>query len=421
MSANPAAALVAGPGAPAIAGTSAEPALSAWRMSTIGALLIAVGPISMTLYTPALTSLMSVLDASQEAIRATITVYLMGFAAAQLICGPLSDRFGRRPVLLVSLAFYVIGSTIAALAPGVSLLLLARVIQGAGACSGMALSRVMVVDRFSGNAAARIISLMSLILSVAPTAAPILGGALIAQWSWRVLFVLMALYGALLMALVLALPETNLKRNPRAIELRALVVTYVSLLVSRAFVSRVLLSALGIGGYYTFASLAPFILIGRLGLSSTGFGIATATIMASYFLGSLVTNRLLRRFEMARVIRLGALIVLLASATLGCGFWVWGLGTAALVGPMALWLFGLAFAMPGITSGALSLYPRNAGAAAALMGSLQMGAGFVGATVAALFADAVVAAVIVPPAMGALAAILYLLANRPGRAEAAAV
>jgi len=197
--------------------------LTPLRMTLVGALLIAVGPISMTLYSPALTLLTQVFSASEEAIRGTITVYLFGFAAAQLICRPLSDRYGRRPVVLVCLALYVLGSLIAAAANSVLMLDGARVIQGVGACGGMALSRVMVVDRFAGNGAARIISLMSLILSIAPAAAPVLGGTLITVLSWRLLFVLMALYGTLLLGLVWFFPETNARRDPGATRPAAIV------------------------------------------------------------------------------------------------------------------------------------------------------------------------------------------------------
>jgi DHA1 family bicyclomycin/chloramphenicol resistance-like MFS transporter len=184
---------------PAVTEIVAPPAaLSPLRMTIVGALLIAVGPVSMSLYTPAMTLLVTALHTSAEAVRATITVYLFGFAAAQLICGPLSDRFGRRPILLTCLTLYVIGSAASAGAESVTALILGRLVQGIGACGGVALSRVMVVDRFAGNGAARIISLMSLILSIAPAASPIIGGTLITITSWRVLFVLMAAYGAVL-------------------------------------------------------------------------------------------------------------------------------------------------------------------------------------------------------------------------------
>src|ERR1700733_8334488 len=144
----------------------------------------------------------------------------------------------------------------------------------------------MVVDRFAGNGAARIISLMSLILSIAPAAAPIIGGTLITVTSWRVLFVLMAASGAILLGLVWWFPETNTRRDPRATKLRSLAVNYAMLITSRAFIGQVVLTSLAVGGFYASQTLAPFVLMGRLGLTSPVFGLVTASLMVSYLIGS---------------------------------------------------------------------------------------------------------------------------------------
>jgi DHA1 family bicyclomycin/chloramphenicol resistance-like MFS transporter len=380
-------------------------------MTIVGALLIAVGPLSMSLYSPAMTLLIAALHTTEQAVRATVTVYLFGFAVAQLICGPLSDRFGRRPILIGCLVLYVIGSIESAAAGSITALILGRLVQGIGACGGVALSRVMVVDRFAGNGAARIISLMSLILSVAPAAAPIIGGTLITVTSWRVLFVILAVYGAVLLALVWRFPETNERRDPRATKLRSLAVNYAMLITSRAFISQVVLTSLAIGGFYASQTLSPFVLMGRLGLSSPVFGVITASLMLSYLIGSLATNRLLRVVAMSRLVLAGALMVLAASLSLALGLRFLGLGIAEIIAPMCLWMLGFAFIMPGVTTTALALFPRNAGSASALMGCLQMGMGFVGAALCSLFGDAAQAFATVPPAMGALGVIAYLAAN----------
>ena len=392
----------------ALLGTSDR--LSPLRMTLVGAMLIAVGPISMSLYAPALSLLTQVFATDEHAIRTTITLYLLGFALAQLICGPLSDRYGRRPVVVACLALYVVGSLVCASAPSVLMLDAGRVVQGIGACGGMALSRVMVVDRFVGPAAARIISLMSLILSVAPAAAPVIGGTLITVVSWRLLFVLMAAFGAFLLLLVWRFPETNARRDPLATRPRSLVVNYAKLLGSPAFLSRIALTAFTVGGLYAGQALSPFVLMGRLGLSSPTFGLVTASLMVSYLLGSLATNRLLRWFSMQRLVVFGALLVMVGALALGIGLH-FRVGVVEVLAPQCLWLFGMAFVMPGVTTAALGLFPRNAGSASALMGSLQMGMGFVGTALCGLFADATAAIAIVPPVMGAAGVAAYLAAN----------
>jgi DHA1 family bicyclomycin/chloramphenicol resistance-like MFS transporter len=390
---------------------AAADALTPLRMTLVGAMLIAVGPISMTLYTPALTLLAHVFATTEDAIRTTITVYLLGFALAQLLCGPLSDRFGRRPVVLGCLALYVVGAAVCAGAGSVGMLYLGRAVQGVGACGGMALSRVMVVDRFSGPPAARIISLMSLILSVAPAAAPVLGGALITVANWRVLFVLMALYGAVLLVLVWRFPETNARRDRLAIRPWALLSNYRMLLTSRAFLGQIVLTAFAVGGFYAAQTLTPFILMGRLGLSSTAFGLLTASLMLAYLVGALATNRLLRFLPAHRLVVLGAACVMAAALALAVGL-RHGIGIVEVIGPLCLWLFGLAFVMPGVTTTALGLFPRNAGSASALMGSLQMAMGFAGAALCGLSANSTEALALVPPIMGALGGALYLAMNR---------
>jgi DHA1 family bicyclomycin/chloramphenicol resistance-like MFS transporter len=387
-------------------------ALTPLRMTIVGALLIAVGPLSMSLYTPALTLLTGVFSTSEAAIRGTITLYLFGFACAQLICGPLSDRLGRRPVLLGCLVLYILGAAIGGVAGSVGVLATGRLVQGIGACGGVALSRVMVIDRFAGNGAARIISLMSLILSVAPALAPILGGGLITVMSWRFLFALMVLYGAGLFALVWLFPETNISRDPRATKLRSLVVNYATLLTSRRFTSQVALTALTVGGLYTSQALAPFVLMGRLGLSSTMFGLVTASQMLAYLIGSLATTRLLAITSTTRLVQVGAAMVLVAALDLAFGLRVFGLGVVEIIAPLCLWMAGMAFIMPGVTTGALALFPKNAGSASALMGCLQMGMGFAGTAASALFGDAVTALSVVPPLLGVAGVAIYAFANR---------
>jgi MFS transporter, DHA1 family, multidrug resistance protein len=397
--------------APAAAAPSAAAELTPLKMTIVGALLIAVGPLSMTLYTPAMTLLVTALHTTAEAVRATVTVYLFGFATAQLICGPLSDRFGRRPILLVCLSLYVIGSAVCASATSVGMLMLGRVIQGVGACGGFSLSRVMVVDRFAGNGAARIISLMSLILSIAPAIAPILGGTLITVMSWRILFVILGAYGALLLGLVLRFPETNERRDPRATKLRSLAVNYATLITSRAFIGQVVLTSFAVGGFYASQTLTPFVLMGRLGLSSQVFGLLTASLMLSYLVGSLATNRLLRFFALSRLVLAGAVMIFAAAVSLAVALRFVGFGVPEIMVPLCLWMLGFAFIMPGVTTTALALFPRNAGSASALMGALQMGMGFAGAALCSLFADAGRAFATVPPTMGALAVIAYVAAN----------
>ncbi|MGE0260283.1 MAG: Bcr/CflA family drug resistance efflux transporter, partial [Alphaproteobacteria bacterium] len=154
-----------------------------------------------------------------------------------------------------------------------------------------------------------------------------------------------------------------------------------------------------------------FILMGRLGLSSTAFGILMASLMLAYLIGALATNRLLRFMPPSRLVVLGAVCVMAAAVALAVGLRI-GVGIVEVIGPLCLWLFGLAFVMPGVTTAALGLFPRNAGSASALMGSLQMAMGFAGAALCGLSASSAEALALVPPAMGLVAGAAYLAMNR---------
>jgi DHA1 family bicyclomycin/chloramphenicol resistance-like MFS transporter len=395
---------------------AAPTAISPGRMAVIGAVLIALGPISMNIYTPALTRLAAELATTDAVIKASVSAYLFGFALAQLICGPLSDRFGRRPVLLGCLCLYLVGTALGGAAQTGSLLLAARLVQGIGACASVALSRVMVTDQFDGDRAARIISLMSMILSLAPAAAPLLGGALVTQASWRFLFLAMAGYGLALLVLVWHLPETHRARDPHAIRPRRVLANYVYLMTSPPYLADVLLSALMIGGYYTITAVAPFVLMGRLGLTPTRFGAVSACYMGAYFAGSLVTNRLLLRTSAARLIRFGLALVAGGAALLSLDLLVQGASVIGVVGATCVWVFGMALIVPGLTMSALRRFPKMAGSAAAAMGCLQMATGFAGSALVTLFSDSVLAMALVPPAMAFIGVAAYLTGTRAARA-----
>src|SRR6266446_10357734 len=173
--------------------------------------LVALGPMSTDLYLPSLPGLLRHFDADIAEVQLTLSVFLVGLAVGQLVYGPLSDRFGRRPVLLAGLILYVVASAICALAPGVPTLIAARLLQATGACAGPVVCRAVVRDVHGREGAARILSYMGAAMALAPTLGPILGGFLELWFGWRAAFAVMTLYGAAgLVIVALALPETNL-------------------------------------------------------------------------------------------------------------------------------------------------------------------------------------------------------------------
>lgn len=385
------------------------PVVSERLASAFGALLVALGPVSMSLYTPAMPTLVGAFDTSMAAVKATLTLYFAGFAFAQLACGPLSDAYGRRPVLIGFLALYLVGSLAAVFAPTIHVLMLARLIQGVGAATGVAISRAIVRDGFTGQQSARIMNTIGIWLALGPALSPTFGGLMIALADWHAIFVAMVVYGVVLIALVaLRLPETNRAPDPARVRPRGLLAAYGHLVRDRRFILPGAVIGLTIGSLYAMGTILPFVLIDRVGLSPSAFGAGMLFQSGSYVLGGLVTKLIIRRVDAGRLVRPGLVVCAAGGALLAATQSLLSpsfLGTMLPVGVIA---FALAMITPALTTVALAPFPAFAGAAAALMGFLQMGGGFAGSGVAALLGDPVLALAVVAPAMTVSALVLHL-------------
>ncbi len=384
-----------------------QPSMSIRRVSLIGALFIATGPIAMALYTPAMAEVVADFGTTNAMAKITLTLYFAGFATAQLIAGPISDALGRRPVIIGFMAIFLAASLLALIAPSIETLIAARFVQGIGASAGVAISRAIVRDMYQGDESSRIMNLMGIILAVAPALAPTLGGLLVTHAGWRSVFLAMTLFGVMVIAVTLwGLRETVIP-DRRRLNLRSLASSYVTLAANRHFMATSLTIAGAIGAIYAQATILPFILMQELGLSPTEFGMGMLMQSGSFLAGSLVLRQLMKRFSAYRLVPPGLAFIALGS----------GLILTLLIGepsflrvmaPVAVYTFGIAFVMPAMTTAALAPFPHIAGAASSLMGFMQMGAGLFVGSLAALFSDPVVALALLIPLMGALACLSYL-------------
>ena len=387
-----------------------SPVVSERRIAVVGAALVALGPISLALYTPAMQELANAFGASHAEVQHTLTAFFGGFAVAQLACGPLSDAFGRRPVGFVFMAIYVAATVVAIFAPTIEVLTIARMLQGVGAAAGIALSRAMVRDLFTGQTSTRIMTTIGIMLAVGPALSPTIGGLLleIAGWPW--LFVLMLAYGvALIAVLAFAIPETLRDRDIGLIHPGRLVVSYGRLLMARGFMRASLVIGLSIGGLYALAIIMPFVMMGQLGLSPTRYGLVMICQTLSYVFGGLVTQRLMRRLPAPRLVAPGLAIIGVSAIVFGLGLRLLEPSVLSVILPVQFWAFGLALVLPATQTAALADYPHMAGAASALMGFLQMAAGFSAGLLVALFADPIIALATVMPAMGVLAVVAHIV------------
>jgi DHA1 family bicyclomycin/chloramphenicol resistance-like MFS transporter len=385
--------------------------MSPTRTAFLGALIVALGPISLALYTPAMPTLVEAFATDPSTVKLTITLYFLGFAFAQIVCGPLSDAYGRKPIALGFFSIYLAGSLLAVFAPTITWLLVARALQGIGAAAGVATSRAVVRDQFTGQASARIMNLIGLIFAIGPAISPSLGALLLRTLGWHAIFASMVLYGLVVVAVtIFAVSETNPNINPAAARPKNILKSYATLARDRAFMRFSLIMSCAFGGLYTLPALLPFVLIDMIGLTPTQYGLATLIQTASYASGNLVTMQLLRRYEAVRLVPFGIAIFVVAAAILAIGLRIFPPSLATIIGPTALWAFGSAWIVPGATTGALANAGSRAGAASAFMAFLQIGGGLAGTLLAALlFADAFQALINVMPALAIVGAAAYAL------------
>jgi MFS transporter, DHA1 family, multidrug resistance protein len=336
------------------------------------AMLTALGPLSMDMYLPSLPDIAHVLGAPVARTQLTISSYLIGFAAGQMIYGPLSDRYGRRPVLLAAVALYLASTLACAAAQSVDVLIAARLLQGISGSGAIVLARAVVRDVHSGVQAARELSLMGSISATAPIVAPMIGGVFQAVFGWRANFICMSVGG--LVALLVAarlLPETLRPGN------RAQSLTFFSVLRGYGAVARHggFLVYLGIitttyAGLFGWVSGASVVLQGIYGLSSVTFGFTFALGAAGYMLGAMLATRLVVRLGLERTIGLGVVVIAAGGVALAVAV-ATGVPGLWLVAAMALYLAGVGLAMPQAMAGALTPFPDRAGTAASLMGLVQ--------------------------------------------------
>ncbi|TPE53958.1 multidrug effflux MFS transporter [Amaricoccus solimangrovi] len=390
--------------------------MSPRRVSAIGALLTAIGPVSMSIYTPAMPEIVRAFDTTEAAVKMTLTLYFGGFACAQLIAGPLSDALGRRPVTFLFMAIYFAASLVALWAPGVGVLMAARLAQGIGAAGGVIIARAVVRDLFSGEESSKILNVIGIILSAGPAIAPTLGGLLLTGFGWRSIFATMAGIGLMVIGVTAVFMRETVRGPRRGPRLGAIARTYLEILREPRFLTATTVIAGALGALYAQATFLPFILMHRVGLTPAEFGLGMLMQSGSYFAASLVARPLMARVGAERLVGPGVLCC--AAGGLGLTLLLfWEPSFARVMGPVAISAFGIGFVMPAMMTAAMAPFPKAGGAAASMMGFIQMGSGLVAGSLGAMMGDPVLAMGTVIPAMGLICCLAYLAHRRRLRAE----
>ena len=374
--------------------------------------LAAVGPFAMNIVVPAMPALARIFETPYGAMQLILSAYLAATALIQLVLGPLSDRFGRRPVILGSLLVYLAGTLVCAFAPTVEVLVAGRIVQAAGACGGLVIGRAIIRDLFSREKAASWMGYVTMAMVIAPMLAPLAGGYLFDAFGWQAMFWLSAGLGVAILAA--ALPHLHETRRRDAAANGGLSWGAVLALVrDRCFCGYVIVISFASAMFFTFLGGAAYVVTEVFGRPASEFGTYFIVSAVGYMIGNFLSGRFAERFGPQRMISLGLVFAVLGLTLL------WALSgiphTAALFLPMTVLAVSNGLTLPSATASAVSIRPELAGTAAGLAGSLQIGVGALGAFAVGLMQEGAMSAVpmmVIMTLGGAISAVGFVMTRR---------
>ncbi|OXA90008.1 multidrug effflux MFS transporter [Flavobacterium hercynium] len=337
------------------------------------AIITALESLSIDLYLPAFTHITQDLQTTMGNVQISVSLFLCGFATGQLLWGPLSDKYGRKPILLIGLVVFVLSSAAIPFADYIELLWILRFMQAFGGCAGIVMSRAVVADLFSKEAAIKIFSTQSQISGIAPIIAPIMGSVLLNLWGWRSIFFFLALLGTLSIGTVLKwIPETHARsRNDKRTSKSSLKENVVALSKNKSFLLFTLIGAMAYSALMIYISSAPFVLITKAGLSETEFGLAFGFNSVALIFAAYITPKLYKFMPIKTLVKTATIaLVLFCTASL-----LFSLANASVIITIAtlfLSLIPLGILFPITTALALETIEDGKGTAAAVMGFSQL-------------------------------------------------
>ncbi len=345
-----------------------------------------LGPLAMQMFLPALPAIQKTFATDAGTAQLTLTLAMVAIGVATLVFGPVSDRFGRKPVLLAGIVFYVAGSVMVALSTTVPLLIAGRIVQAGGASAGIVLARAMARDVYGFAQSIRIISYLTMAMVVAPTLSPAIGGLVADGFGWRAIFWIMCVVGVVAFAGVAAgLPETNVERSPAG--WRGLVEGSRRLIVSRRYLGYALVSSSAFCVFFAFLAAAPYLMAEVLQRPARDYGFWFMPVAGIFIAGTYCSTRFLDRYGADRLIAFGVvatLVVICAALPL---YFLLPLSPALLFMPAVAFSFMQGFVIPNCQASAINVEPRYAGAGSGLVGFIGMAASAAVAQIVAEIAD----------------------------------
>lgn len=371
-------------------------------------MLSITGMMSTDIYVPSMPLITHALHSNPSFIKLTITMYLLGFSLSPLLFGHISDRIGRKPILILFAVIALVGIILAAIASNVQELILGRIIQGIGFGITTSLTRTIFLDIFEGVRLAQMASLISFLFSLSPSIAPILGGYIQVFFGWRAVFIFLGIYLFLMLILFIAkVPETIHQKNQHATKFKVIVNNYKSLLIHKRFLGYVTSSSMAFSGAIVFYSLSPFILQHQYHLSVVAYGWVIGIITVMMMISRLINIPLLKYISADKIIIGGLFTMLLASLFLVLAAICHWHHLNFIVIPMMLFVLGSSIIFSNASANALTPFRHIGGVAGALFGSLQSFGAFIAGLMASLLADSLMSLSFALFAVSSIALIVF--------------
>jgi len=381
--------------------------------------LTAFAPMSIDMYLPALPTIERDFAAAAGSAQLTLAAFFLGLALGQSFYGPLADRYGRKPPLYGSLVVFAVATVGCALAPTIDSLVALRFLQALGACAGSVIARAIVRDLFDVREATRIYSALMMVMGLAPTLAPFVGGYVLTWLGWRAIFLVLAAIGVVfLLGVHFLVPETHRPDSRRSLRVGRVLADYGRLAADRGFLGYTLTFSVSLGGMFAFIAGSPFVYIELYGIAPHQFGWFFGCNALGLVLAAQLNHRLGRLYGPDRVLRAAnavqavAGVVLLANALTGVG------GIAGIAAPLFVYIACIGLVMPNAVTLAMAPFGHNAGVASALLGTMQFGCAAVAAVLVSLLqADSALPMAAVVAASGVGSAVVHLLLVAPAAAQ----
>lgn len=339
-------------------------------------LLSAVGPFSIDMYLPAFQTIAKDFNTSVDQVQFSLTSFFVGIAFGQLIYGPLLDRYGRKKPLLVGLAIYTTATVLCILTRNIEHLIALRFLQALGSCAGMVASRAMIQDYYEPREAARVFSLLMLVIAISPILAPSAGAFLLNHLDWHYIFVSLLAIGVIIwVATYFYLPESYVGNKDFSLRPTAILGKFWEVLSNKTFISYCLIGSIASSGLYAYLAGSSFFMQEYFGLSQTQYGLAFAFVASAMIVATQINRAILKRWTSPQISRIANIWQSLVGIAMVACMLLNILSLPVLLGLMFCYLLGQGFIFPNTSAMALSPFRALAGSASALLGCIQMAVG----------------------------------------------